>query len=96
MKFYPKGVFNADVISFRKKDGRYFLHLEICDEKSTRIFIDVHDSICETAGIYHISPALKEKIFRNFPSSIKVSNIDGYWEIPNENELFSNVLAKAL
>lgn len=96
MKNYPKGTFNANVINLRKKDNRYFLFLELDDDISGHISIDIHDSICETAGMSHISFKLKEKIFRHFPSSIKVSNIDGYWEIQNETELLSNVISKAL
>lgn len=96
MNDYPKGIYKATVTNMRKKCGRYFLFLELCDENSTRIYIDIHDSICETAGIYDISFTLKEKILSLLPESVKVSNINGYWELQNESQILSDVLLKAL
>lgn len=96
MKNYPKGIFKATVTNLRKKNDRYFLFLELCDEKSTRIFIDIHDSICETAGISNISVSLKTKILFFFPKTVKVSNINGYWKLQNEAQILSDVLLKAL
>lgn len=96
MKNYPKGIFKATVTNLRKKNDRYFLFLELYDEKTTRIFIDIHDSICETAGISDISFTLKEKIVLFFPETVKVSNLNGYWKLQNEAQILSDVLLKAL
>jgi len=92
----PSGVFSANIKSLRKKDNRYHLILEVEADYPTTISIDVHDSICETAGISDISSDLKKKIFSNFPSTIKVSNLNGYWKIQNESQLLSDIISRLL
>ena len=96
MKNYPKGIFKADIKALRKKEDRYFLILEIDDENATQISIDVHDSICETAGVSTISHKLKSSIFENLPATIRISNLNGYWKIQNEAELLSDAISKSL
>lgn len=96
MKNYPRGIFTAVVVSLRKKENRFFLILDLYDDKCSRISIDLHDSICETLGTANIPHNLKERIIRCFPDTIKVSNINGYWEIQNESQLLSDVISRAL
>lgn len=92
----PSGVFSANIRALRKKDDRYHLILELNDDYQRNIAIDIHDSICETAGVSDISSDLKKRIFSNFPSTIKVSNLNGYWKIQNEAQLLSDIISRLL
>lgn len=92
-----KGIFRATVTNIRKKNDRYYLILKIDNyDRFGQICIDIHDSICETAGISNISSSLKERILFFFPESVRVSNMNGYWKLQNEAQILSDVISKSL
>ena len=93
---YPNGIFRASVNNVRKRNGRYVLILELIEEFSGYISIDIHDSICDTAGTSNLSIKLRSRILSNFPGSVKLLNRDGYWKILNEDQILSDAISKSL
>ena len=94
-----RGVFKANVKNLQKEDGRCNILVEVISSEldfNYSIYIDIHDSICETAGVSVVSRKLLSKIYSNLPRTIRISNINGYWEIENESQLLSDAISKSL
>ncbi len=96
-KHYPKGIYTAIVKNLKKEKDRYILILQLTEETFKKhISIDIHDYICENIGISNMSTMLRAKILSNFPSSVRISNGNGYWEIENESQILSDVISKSI
>ena len=92
---YVKGVFYAQPKAIKKYQGRYYLTLYVYDIDA-HIKVDIHDSLCETLGCLCISSDLCKEISSRLPINIRVSNMDGYWQIVDESYILSEVLSKSI
>ena len=93
MSNLKKGLYSASIESLKMHDGRYFLHLKLL-EANIRIKIDIHDYIHENLGCHALSKDNITKVLYGLPSTIKISNLHGSWEICNESFILSQAFSK--
>lgn len=90
-----RGVFKAYVKDIHKKYDRYCVFLKVSDYNEL-VTIDIHDSISEALGTSRYDKSLIRKMILEFPNSITISNLNGYWKIENESQLFSDIISKII
>lgn len=90
-----KGIYPASVLSLKKKDGRCTLKLKIFEQNKC-INFDIHDEICETSGLSHLSSDFIRDLYLYFPSEIKISNSNGYWQIERLSQILSDAIIKII
>lgn len=90
-----RGIFKAYVKDIHKKQDRYCVFLAL-PEFNKSVIIDIHDSISEAIGTSHYDKSLIKNLIFEFPTFINISNLNGYWKIENESQLFSDILSKII
>ena len=86
-------IYEARIERFKNVNGQCMLKLYLV-EIEAYILLDIHDALCETLGISNLSKRTLGKILYALPKYLKVTRINGYWEMLNERQVLSDYLSR--